>query len=123
MRIAQIRHGRSDSAGPTDRPIFSLEPNFVNDVLGVAVLVVVDGDGVKHFIVEVIVVGRIARILARVYVKNKGDASVGGGARQVSRIVAHEGVHIRVIGGRIHGDKSEERRVGKEGRYRGWAWY
>src|SRR5439155_11798447 len=75
------------------------------DVLGYAVPVIVDVDGVQHVIIEVIVIGRVGRVLAWIHIEDKGDAPISRSAREVARVVADKGIDIGVVGGRIHGDK------------------
>ena len=64
MRVAEVRHGRSQPAGPTDPPVFGLEAEFVDDVI-VAFPVIVDVDFVQNVIVKVVVIGPTRIVLDR----------------------------------------------------------
>ena len=98
VRIAEQRNGRRQPAGTADRTILRFEPEFVDDVFGLAVGVVVDVDPIADGITEAEIVGTIARILSGPDVQDKGDLAIVGRAREIGRVVAHECVHIGVVG-------------------------
>ena len=75
MRIADIRKREEQRA--QDRAGFGFEAKFVHDILGDAILVVIDVDGVKNLVVEVEIVGTVGRILARIYIHDERHAPIG----------------------------------------------
>src|SRR5207249_10692008 len=69
MRIADI--GKREEQRAQDGAGFGFEAKLVDDVLGGAVLVIIDVDGVKDFVVEIEIVRSVPRLLSRVNVGNE----------------------------------------------------
>src|SRR5262249_9078817 len=62
-------------------------------------------DGIPHFVIEVEVIGSVARVLPRVHIQYERNPPIGRRARQICRVVADKGVDISVISGWVQGDE------------------
>src|SRR5207253_5329655 len=69
MGIADI--GKREEQRAQDGAGFGFEAKLVDDVLGGAVLVIIDVDGVKDFVVEIEIVRSVPRLLSRDNVGNE----------------------------------------------------
>ena len=69
MGIADI--GKREEQRAQDGAGFGFEAKLVDDVLGGAVLVIIDVDGVKDFVVEIEIVRSVPRLLSRNNVGNE----------------------------------------------------
>jgi hypothetical protein len=105
VRIAKVGHGRSQPTGAADRPVFGLESEFVDDVVGLAVLVVIDVENVPHVVGKVEVIGPVARVLSWIHIHDESGLPLGRQPPEVCRVLADKRVNIGVIGSGVHGNK------------------
>ena len=112
VRVAQIGQRRGQPAGAADGTGLGLEAELVDDILGLAVLVVVDVEPVRHLVVEVEVVRPVGGVLAGDDIHDERHAPVRRAAGEVGRVVADERVHVGEVGG---GVERHQRRLAMAG--------
>jgi len=103
VRVTDVGEGKVQR--PEGGPCLCREPELVDDVLGDAILIVIDFDAVEDGVIEVEVVRAIAGLLARDHI---------GDEHHLTRILpAPEKVHVGVVRRRIQRD---QRRLAVTGR-------
>jgi hypothetical protein len=109
--------GRSQPAGAADGAVLGLETEFIDDVIGLAILIVVDVDRVPHLVVEVEIIWSVARRLPRNKIHDERHAPISRRAQQIGLVITDEGIDVGVIGGWI--ERSQRRFAMARRKHRG----